>query len=232
MATPTTAARLAIVKRQPRLPGWGDCAAWIALAGVAGGLALATISVRFQLVDWRVESVDLQERLRRAEEMESQLRADIARGQRADYLMKLATETLFLQPVDPRQVLALDVSDERLARFEKAWELVGDGAATAAPTSQIPHREPVEAMVSRRIAPLQDAGRRLTDALPRPSDLAPLPPPRVAAPVEEPFEVSEPLFKRPTEAVAEPVLVPAPATEEYPEERIAEIPVLPAESSE
>lgn len=84
-------------------------------------LALLTIHLRFQEVDYRVAAANLQERLRRAEDLETRLRSDIAYARRAENLKATAEERLGLSPAKVASISELTIRSEDVRQMAQVW---------------------------------------------------------------------------------------------------------------
>lgn len=109
---------------RPAYPRFGDLLKAFVLLGVAALFGMTTISLRFQLVDWRVQSRDLQQQLRSTEAELFALRRDVGQLAKGERLMQLATETLNLKPVDPGRIERLELDPGRVEVWSRAatWE--------------------------------------------------------------------------------------------------------------
>jgi hypothetical protein len=106
------------------LPGLGEFAGFTLGAALLTCLAVVSVSLRFEEVDLKVQTRELQAMVRKAETEEIQLRNDVARWQRGDYLKSIAEESLAMQPAEAQSLGTLVVNPQVLNRFEAAEQVV------------------------------------------------------------------------------------------------------------
>jgi hypothetical protein len=80
--------------------------------------AMVTVRFRFRLVDWRVESRDIQEALRELEAQQIMLRRDVAALSTGPRLAEFAEQRFELTPARPDQLARLEVPLDRA----RAWD--------------------------------------------------------------------------------------------------------------
>jgi cell division protein FtsL len=119
---------LAAVQEPPRPPAFprtAELAKAMAILVAAAALGMATARLRFQVVDWGVESRDLQTNLRRAESEAAALRRDVARLKSPARLTEIAETRLGLAKLPPETVLRLPITAQRV----QAWQLALEKAS-------------------------------------------------------------------------------------------------------
>jgi hypothetical protein len=143
----------------------------LVLLAVAASLGGATARARFQLIDWDVESRDLQARLRRAEREAASLRRDVARLKSPDRLAQIAAEQLGVAKLPPESVTRLRLEPQRVEAWDKALRAAAtereprNGENALRSHANLASLEPVAAMIAPPRPTLQPQTARVENAL-------------------------------------------------------------------
>lgn len=171
---PATLAHAALRAPVPRI---GEMVAALVILTEVAVLGMLTVGLRFQLVDWRVESRDLQAALRDLEGERTMLRRDVAALATGERLLQLAEDQFNLVAARPDQLVRVAIPLDRANAWNAVLARPAQGAGSASHADQMP----TWSQVLERMAPAEAAVDRLRTGVTAALPLTPPARPRGAA---------------------------------------------------